>query len=164
VLPGRLADGFADHLGDGHREVARMMPAARWPSTNGVDGVQHGDAHHRGCRGAVDDGIGDPAGDQVRAWASMTRATTSRSTRRRFRRLDERLELDLAAARRRPEETRALMTTIEQAVRAKLDDLYAALAADRTAADVFRELFPEGLVFQPARAENERRQVWNIEG
>jgi hypothetical protein len=52
---------------------------------------------------------------------------------------------------------------VEHVARAKLDDLSKALSTDRDSARaVFRELFPEGLVFEPVEAG--KRTVFAVRG
>jgi uncharacterized protein YhaN len=69
----------------------------------------------------------------------------------------KRLEADLAAARRCPAETVALIDQIEKSARDELHKLRSALLDDPGAREVYRALFPGGLVFEPVQVSKVKR-------
>ncbi len=74
-----------------------------------------------------------------------------------------RLETDLALARRTPELVAEATAKMKAAIKARLEGIREALAADPTGSrDVYKLLFPEGLTFTPSEADG--RQVFEITG
>ncbi|MBI4509502.1 MAG: recombinase family protein [Deltaproteobacteria bacterium] len=75
-----------------------------------------------------------------------------------------RLEAELATAQRAEISTEEALARIEAAARATLADLERTVAADDREGlrEVFRALFPGGLIFTPV--ENRNRRVWAISG
>lgn len=74
------------------------------------------------------------------------------------------LESQILAAKKTPDELAKLVKQIETTSRAKLADLRAALAAQTDRREAFLALFPDGLVFAPARTPDGKRQIWRITG
>ncbi len=68
----------------------------------------------------------------------------------------EQLEVQIAAARRTPDEVASLMDTVEATCRQRLTDLRTALSAPTDLREVFVALFPDGLVLHPDIAPDDR--------
>ena len=74
------------------------------------------------------------------------------------------LDAQVIAARRTPDELRAMVDRIEATVRTNVADLHRALRDRDDLRHVFQAMFPTGLTFTPARTPDGVRQIWKIEG
>ncbi len=73
------------------------------------------------------------------------------------------LEAELVAAKRTPKMLADLMVKVETSARRKLENMRTTLAADPSGArEVYKALFPEGLIFKPTQKGT--RRVWEIHG
>jgi hypothetical protein len=73
------------------------------------------------------------------------------------------LETELAAARRTPGDTAELVARVEAGAREKLHRLHQVMLDDREGLrELFLSLFPQGLLFKPAKLL--KRRVWAISG
>lgn len=73
------------------------------------------------------------------------------------------LEIEIATARRAPDMVAEVMATVEATARDKLTRLRETMLDDQEGLRaLFLSLFPDGLVFKPAKIRN--RRVWSISG